>query len=385
MSGPTPTDATPGATADFSSIRVVVVAHGPPLKGGITTVAMNLVEDPVLNSQFEIVFHNTSQNEGARGKLSLANVRRLFDDSIGTFRLARRGGIVHSHSVQEPWPVAWRQVGIAAAARLRGSAIVLHNHAAAPYMAPSGTYRPSLLNRLGFRVLDRLADANILLSAHGEANMRRYFPTADLPAVANSVVVADLTPSEPHQPPVVLFIGELLARKGLRTLLDALDLVDERGEVAYELRILGNDQLGLDPDKDEMITEVRSRDRGESLLGAVSSTEVYRHLSESDVYVLPTDYEGQPFAVIEALAAGVPIVATRIPSIAAMYDDPTNGRLVERTDTAGFAEALEQLLADPAARAGIGVRNRQLALERFDRSVFRESMARIYRRYGRSA
>ena len=56
-------------------------------------------------------------------------------------------------------------------------------------MSPPGTSRPSRLNRLGFRVLDRLAAANVLLSAHGEANMRQYFPTAELPAIAYSVVV----------------------------------------------------------------------------------------------------------------------------------------------------------------------------------------------------
>ena len=60
---------------DFSGIRVVVVAHGPPLKGGIATVALDLVEDPVLNAEFEIVFQNTSQNDEARGKFALKPIR----------------------------------------------------------------------------------------------------------------------------------------------------------------------------------------------------------------------------------------------------------------------------------------------------------------------
>ncbi len=367
-------------------IRVVVVAHGPPLKGGITTVAMDIVEDAELNSEFEIVFVNTSQNEDARGKVSLANVQRLVGDASATFRAARRGAVVHTHSVQEPWTVAWRQVGIAIAARLRGAAVVLHNHAAAPYMSAPGTYRPGRLNEWGLAVLDRLAAENVLLASSGVRNMQRYFSRAGLPVVGNSVVVAEVPRSSAdHDPPVVLFVGELLARKGLRTLLDALDELDRRGVGPYELRIIGNDTLGLDPDKDEMIEEVHDRGRAAALIGPVPRSEVYRHLSESDLYVLPTDYEGQPFAVIEALAAGVPVVATDIASIASMFEDPANGRLVERSDTAGFADAIGSLLSDVEQRRRISAANRALAESRYDRAVFRDALATIYRRHGRAA
>ncbi len=367
-------------------IRVVVVAHGPPLKGGITTVAMDIVEDTLLGEEFDVVFVNTSQNEDARGKVSLANLKRLVSDAAATFRAARRGAVVHTHSVQEPWTVAWRQVGIAIAARMRGAAVVLHNHAAAPYMSAPGTYHPGRLNEWGLRVLDRLAVENVLLASSGVENMQRYFTRAGLPVVGNSVVVAEVPRSRAdHDPPVILFIGELLERKGLRTLLDALDELDLRGVGPYELRVIGNDTLGVDPDKDEMISEVHDRGRAGALTGPVPRSEVYRHLSESDVFVLPTDYEGQPFAVIEALAAGVPVVATDIASIASMLEDPTNGRLIERSDTTGFADAIGSLLADAGERRRMSAANRELAEQRYDRAVFRNALRDLYRRHGRPA
>src|SRR5690554_2771909 len=125
----------------WSGTRVVVVAHGPPLKGGVATVALDLVEDPVLNEEFEMVFQNTVQAQDKRGTFALENVWRAFSSAAGTFRLARRGGVVHTHSVQDPTLVAWRQVLIALAARLRGARVLLHNHAFRPYMAPPGGYR----------------------------------------------------------------------------------------------------------------------------------------------------------------------------------------------------------------------------------------------------
>jgi glycosyltransferase involved in cell wall biosynthesis len=369
---------------DFSGIRVVVVAHGPPLKGGIATVALDLVEDPVLNAEFEIVFQNTSQNDEARGKFALVNVRRAFNDAWDTFRLARRGSVVHSHSVQEPWLTGWRQVAIAVAARLRGARVLLHNHAQPPYMERPGEYRVGRLNRWAFAALDRLVDANILIAAAGEANIRPYMPTVELPVVHNSAVVDDMVQSSAvHDPPVVLFIGELLERKGLVTLLDALDQLDARGVGDYELRIIGDNRPGLDPDKDAMVAEILRRGRGDTMTGPLSRAEVYANLAEADLYVFPTWTEGQPFTVIEALSSGVPIVASDIEAISAMIDDPTHGRLLEMHDVAGFADAIRGLLADPDERRRISAANRARAHERFDRPVFRARIAELYRQHGR--
>lgn len=373
----------PSRPLDYTGIRVVVVAHGPPMRGGIATVALDLVEDPILNAEFEMVFQNTAQNDEARGKFAIENVRRAITDSWDTFRLARRGAVVHSHSVQYPWLTGWRQVGIALAARLRGAKVLLHNHAQPPYMERPGEYRVDRLNAWAFAVLDRLAEANILIAAAGEPNLRPYMPTVDLPVIANSAVVDDIVQSSAvHDPPVVLFIGEMLERKGIVTLLDALDLVDAKG-LDYELRIVSDNRPGLDPDKDAMIAEITRRGRAAAMTGPLPRTEVYRHLSESDVYVFPTWTEGQPFTVIEALSSGVPIVASDIQAISAMIRDPDNGRLLPMTDSAAFADAIIELLEDPERRRAISDANRALARERFDRSVFRERVAELYRRHGR--
>ena len=367
---------------DYSGIRVVVVAHGPPVKGGIATVALDLIEDPGLNAEFEMLFLNTAQNDSQRGEFALSNVKRAFADAVGIFRLARRGTVVHTHSVQYPWLVGWRQVSIALAARLRGARVLLHNHAQPPYMEPPGEYRVSRMNRWAFAVLDRLADANILIAPAGEPNIRQFMPTVDLPVIANSVVVDAVVPTAAdHEPPVVLFIGELLERKGIVILLDALDLLDAR-DVAYELRIIGDNRPGLDPLKDEMVAEITRRGRAAAMTGPVSREEVYRHLSEADLYVFPTFTEGQPFTVIEALAAGVPIVASDIQAISNMIVDGDNGRLLSIDDTPGFADAMAGLIADPGARRTIGSANRALAYQRFDRAVFRDRIAALYRRHG---
>jgi glycosyltransferase involved in cell wall biosynthesis len=376
-----------GSSADPhppSGIRVVVVAHGPPMKGGVATVALDIVEDPQLREEFEVVFLNTSQNDDQRGSFAVENLQRAAQHAWATFRLARAGSVVHSHSVQHPVCVAWRQVAIAAAARLRGARVLLHNHAQPPYMEPPGGYRVSGAHRLAFRVLDLLADANIMIAEAGVPNLRQHMPTVDLPVVYNSVVVDDIEPtSAVHEPPVVLFVGELLERKGVRDLLDAVELLRARGVHDWELRIVGDNRSGLDPLKDDMVELIVQRGFGDAMTGPVERSDVYRHLAEADIYVFPTYTEGQPFTVIESLAAGVPIVASDIQAIANMIADGSNGRLVGAGDVEGFADALEELLADPGRRRRISEANRELARRRFDRGVFRDALAGLYRLHGR--
>ncbi len=364
----------------YSGTRVVVVAHGPPLKGGVTTVALDLVEDPVLNAEFEVVFQNTSQAQDKRGELALENVWRAIVHAVDTFRLARRGAVVHTHSVQDPTLVAWRQVLIAAAARLRGARVLLHNHAFRPYMEPPGGYRVGRAHRWAYALLDRLAEANVVLSERGIPNLAPLMPTTPMPVVANSVVVDEMVPSTAdHEVPVVLFVGELLERKGVLVLLDALDILRDRSQLEWELRIVGDTTPGADPEKDRVIAEVRARGHGDAMTGGLPRDEVYRHLSESDVFVFPTFVEGQPFSVIESLAAGVPIVGSDIPTVAEMVTDGEHGRLVPPGDAAALAAALEDVLGDPEARRRMGAACRRRALERYDRRVFRARIAALYR------
>ncbi len=354
------------------------------MRGGIATVALDIVEDPVLDQEFEVVFYNTSQNDDRRGEFGMQNVARAFEHAWGTFRLARRGSVVHSHAVQHPVFVAWRQVAIALAARARGARVLLHNHAQPPYMEPPGEYRVSTPHRWAFRVLDRLVDANVLIAAAGEPNLRQYMPGTELPVIANSIEVDEVEPTTAdHDPPVVLFVGEMLERKGLVVLMDALDILEQRGVTDFELRIVGDNTPGLDPDKDAMSELITARGRAGAMTGPLPRDEVYRHLSEADVYVFPTYTEGQPFTVIESLAAGVPIVASDIQAIHNMIVDGDHGALVEAGDAEGFANAIQELLEDPARRRKVSEANRAHAKRRFDRSVFRGRMAELYRLHGR--
>ena len=96
-------------------------------------------------------------------------------------------------------------------------------------------------------------------------------------------------------------------------------------------------------------------------------------LAAADVFVFPSLYEGLGGALIEAMALGVPIVASDLPAIREVVDPGRNAVLVQPAAPSDLADGILALAADPVRRAGMGMRGRQVFLERFtlDRSTRR--------------
>jgi len=109
-----------------------------------------------------------------------------------------------------------------------------------------------------------------------------------------------------------------------------------------------------------------------------SRADVPRMLATADVFALPSLTEALPTVVAEAMAAGLPVVASRVGGIPEMVDDST-GTLVEPGDIAGLTRALAQLLDDPAEAGRRGRSGQLLAAERFDLATQAERLASEYR------
>ena len=90
-----------------------------------------------------------------------------------------------------------------------------------------------------------------------------------------------------------------------------------------------------------------------------SRSDVAELLAACDVYVLATNWEGLPRSIIEALRAGLPVVATELAGIPELVTHGENGYLTERGDAGELAEMLGRLLADPELRARMGSRSRE--------------------------
>ncbi|MES3004298.1 MAG: glycosyltransferase family 4 protein [Pseudomonadota bacterium] len=100
-------------------------------------------------------------------------------------------------------------------------------------------------------------------------------------------------------------------------------------------------------------------------------------LARCQVFVLLSDHEGQPISVIEAMRAGLPVVASDLPGIRAQVTHGVEG-LLTRNDPAAIADVVERLVADPMLRARLGAAARQRFEREFSAAGMAEQVARVY-------
>ena len=149
----------------------------------------------------------------------------------------------------------------------------------------------------------------------------------------------------------MLFVGRLAAQKGVATLLDAVPLLRTRAAVVLvgdgPQRAALERQAGhLGPDRVHF-------------QGFVPHAEVPAWLTAADVLVLPSIYEELGSVLLEAMAAGLPVVASAVGGIPDALGDA--GRLVPPSDPVALAAAVDELLDDPALAAELGEAARRRA------------------------
>lgn len=115
----------------------------------------------------------------------------------------------------------------------------------------------------------------------------------------------------------------------------------------------------------ELTALVQSRGLADRILFLGHRDDVPAVLAESDVYVLPSRSEAFPNGVIEAMAAGLPVVATAVGGILELVDDGRTGVLVPPDDPAALARAIQRLLDDPARAAALAQAGRAAIAARF--------------------
>jgi colanic acid/amylovoran biosynthesis glycosyltransferase len=276
----------------------------------------------------------------------------VFGKAVAIAHTAARARIdhVHAHFASHPATAAW------VVHRLTGIPFSFTAHANDLFVAPV--------------LLDRKAAAARFVVAISEYNRRLVLercPAARVEVVHCGVDVArhawrDLGGRAPDR---VVCVASLFPKKGHADLIDALALLAERRQgVALEL-------IGDGPERDRILA--RARERGVegrvSAPGARSAEQVRAALAEARVFALPAirlpsgRMEGIPVALMEAMAAGVPVVATRLSGIPELVQDGVTGLLVEPHDPAALAAALERLLADEAVAAELA-RNARALVER---------------------
>lgn len=202
------------------------------------------------------------------------------------------------------------------------------------------------------------------------------------PGVARVVVIpasTDVRRESGERPqrlvPVVVTVGRLVEKKGIDVVLEACALLCRPWSLVV---------VGEGPEQPELIrraSELGISDRVR-FAGACDHAATLEEIAGADVFcgayriAADGDRDSMPVVVKEAMAAGVPVVATDVVGVGEMVEDGRSGLLVPPDDPGAMAVALDRLLGDAALRRRMGERGRTVVEERFD---LRHQVERLHR------
>jgi glycosyltransferase involved in cell wall biosynthesis len=265
-----------------------------------------------------------------------------------------RPAIVHTHTSKAGF------IGRLAARLARVPAVIHqpHGHVFYAYWGPVRTGLYLRLERLAARWTDRI----VTLTDRGAAeHLARGVGRADrYVTIPSGVPIARLRAEAPSRdearhalglPPdayVIVAVGRLVPVKGFDVLIDALPAV---AAAVPELRVA---LVGDGPERDVLEQRVAALGIADRVQFAGAQRDVARYVAAADVLAAPSRNEGMGRALVEAMALGVPVVASAVGGIPDVVTDGHDGWLVPAGDPAALALALAELGSDPARAAKLG-------------------------------
>lgn len=165
---------------------------------------------------------------------------------------------------------------------------------------------------------------------------------------------SEVNPAFEEDKIVILYVGRLDEGKGLHELIEA----QSRLEHLTKLYLVGSGTL-----KSKLQSEVDKLGINKSVefVGPVPHEDIQSYYAAADIFCLPSYHESLGIVNLEAMAAGVPVVSTRIDAIEEYIDDSENGLLVPPRDVQALTDALHQLANDPDLRIRLATSGRSTA------------------------
>ena len=271
------------------------------------------------------------------------------------YRLRHEVDLVHVHNI------SWFGAFVTLFAKLLGIPVLTK----LPNTGKSGI--PGMLRRPfgDLRVaLLKHADAIVALNPENVAELSHIdYPSGQVLKVSNGIPLlldSPLAQSSSGEVSAV-FVGRLIPGKGLLDLIHAWAVVKVRSSRPVRLRLIGDG-----PQADELRALVLALNLGESVELSGYCADVPAKLAQADLFVLPSYREGNSNAILEAMRAGLPIVATSVGGAANQVGREGEGFLVPPGDRQALADRLLALIEDETMRHRLGRSMRQRIEGMFD-------------------
>lgn len=337
--------------SNFEHGAVLMLGTSFETMGGVAAVTLLLSESRLFADNG--VVYIATHRDGSR----MVKLRTALSAWTRCVRLVFGGRVRLLHIHLSSYASFWRKSCFIVPALTTGTPVVIHMHGADFVEFNRGL--PALAQRFVRWIFVR-STLLVALSDEWKHRLQTLSGHDRIVVIPNPVVVPPERNAAFRKRGTLLFLGSIGQRKGCYVLLDALATIKSKHP---DVRLL----CGGDGDHESFLREASKRglDQNVQLLGWVVGAAKRRLLARSTIFVLPSYSEGLPMALLEAMAAGMPVVSTPVGGIPDAIRDGIDGLLVPPGDATQLAQAIDRFLSDAELRNKLGASARARAIEHY--------------------
>ena len=377
-------------TNQDSSKIVFIIRYFHPFIGGLEKKTLNLAAALVERGvAVEIVTSRFSGSWPARDKIRNVPVCRLFSPRIKIL-----GGIIFlvllcRHLVKNRFRIhiihAFQVGYSSAAAVVMGKLLSKQTILNISSSGPGGDVNRHRKTPWGWLFLRccRLASRIVILNQEMYAEIEGIgYPESAIVKIPNGVALSTYRVTDKRDcwrekigvqnEKLILYTGRLSIEKGVDVLIAAFAALDSA--LSTKLYILGDG-----PETERLKQLIRHYQLEDRVRMHSAVDDVTGYLFSADIFVMPSHFEGLSNSVLEAMACGIPVIATRVTGNTELVTDNVNGLLVEPRNTAHLTEALSYLIKNPDKCSELGRCAHESVKERYDLSMVAEKYINLYK------
>ena len=373
------------STTSFKKPGILIVGPNLAQVGGVSTFINILLSSARLQEEFQLLHLDTtrgSSGAGLAGQLRLVNLYYFITQVYQFFRLVIKFHPQVVHLPVTSYWAFWKATGFIILAKIMSLKIIAHLHGGM-FDQYYGS-RSKLVRRLIGLVLHQ-ADIIIALSQWWKDFLLREVKSdLNIEVIPNTIdwsFAKAINADKPKQQngTTILFVGGLGHRKGVFDILDAVPLITHDYPKVKILFAGIEEENGAQAQIDRICLERNLFDNVQ-FLGEVSGQEKISLFKSASIFLLPSHGENLPYALLEAMGAGLAVITTPVGAIPEIVKDRVNGILIRAGDIKALARSVIELLNQPQQREQMGAVNINLIRKQYMPEAAIKQFESIYTR-----
>lgn len=342
----------------------------PPAIGGMASV-LGALSESILATQTDLTLFDTGKKtnanrsllEGIRARLALMkDWRSLLRQHPDT--------IAHIHTCSGF--TFFLDGALLLLAKWQGCRVVMHVHGAR-FDAFLDELNPLMLSIA--RYLAKRADVVIALSDDWKMRLHQRLPGSRIAVLPNGVPEPEIPPIKvANEQTTFVFLGNLGKRKGVPVLLDAMELAT----VPWTVQLAGGDEEPGFTEWTRKEIDRRQLSHRATLMGPMVGKEKEELLAQADAFVLPSLAEGLPMALLEAMAARLPVVVSTVGAMPEVISEGVEGYLIPPKDAHQLAAVLDRVALIGEQRNVMGLNGYAKYRASYSVDAMAQTLIRIY-------